>query len=240
MKWKSALGIFVILSIGSLLLRTEGGQQYFDQSMTFLKVGVGNVVASTFGPKMPKGEPFTIDLTAQRESFSGQSYNLQNSIMNIAGVCVDMMKIDSVQIHKGLLECKIISADVKGTLHYTESGTVEFSGTTSEVEVDGETYTSLSVGTNVEKPLKISFEIIPKNAVLSDIIQPKVSFESVDGVIEKFNPDGSVKSIEELLHERLEIRGFEGYLRIENSNIIRLEGTAVSVKGTGDYSSFSW
>ena len=122
---------------------------------------------------------------------------------------------------------------MKGTFEYTLAGTVKFDGSVDSLEIDGNTYTTDSGS------LKVSFEALPIEFTLSGVAQRRIKITSAAGSIERLNTDGSVKSTEDLEAEKLEIAGFEGFIRLEGANI-KLQGLAVSVQGTGARSSFSW
>jgi len=244
MNWKSLLAIFAVLGIGLMLLQTESGSEFFDNTLYSFKNGVGTTLSGAFssggifGPKMPSGDGFKIVLDANREAFEGQEYDLTNSSVYIKGVCVEAVKVDGVGIAKGLKDCEIEITETKGTIKYTEGATLIYTGSTKHMEVDEQVYEPASEDEN--KQLKVSFEVIPKQALVTDLAEVKITLESVDGDIKRFNPDNTFKSEENLEKEKVEISGFEGYFKVDNSNIITLQGDAVSVRGTGDYSSFAW
>jgi len=243
MNWKVLLAVFVIIAIGVLLMQTEGGRTYFGQALDALKVKVGNFFSSAFnaknifGQQMPSGEAFQISLNVDKKAFLGQTYDVSNSSIHVSGVCIDSVKIGNILLRKESSDCEIEMQTAEGTLEYTESGTVKFSGTTPELVADKSRFTNPADAT--EKAMKVSFEVLPKNFILAGLVQPKISLISVDGTLERLSSDGSIKSHEELKSENLEIGGFVGYLKLENSNI-NLQGSAVSVKGTGAHSSFTW
>lgn len=246
MNWKSLLTIFVILGIGALLLTTESGAKFAGQTLDFAKVKVGNFISGFFSGsfswglpfsssswKIPSGEQFLIILSVEKGSFYGQQYSVPNTSLSMRAVCDTGIKVNDVMLKTQFIACSIYAEDMKGVFEYTESGTVKFEGEVSSIMVDGSTYTSDS------GILKASFELLPFEFELSDLLQRKITIASATGSIQRLNPDGSVKSTEGLDAESLEISGFVGFIKLEGSNI-RLQGSAVSVRGAGAHSSFSW
>ena len=252
MNWKSLLAIFVILSIGLIVMRTDEGKIYFDMSFDGAKVALGNFAANTFnsgssgggglfGRRMPKGDLFGITLDVNKDAFSEQSYKVGNSSIHVSGVCIDAVEIDSIVVDKGASDCVIDSPETKGTYEFTESGSLVFTGTMYEITVDGQKYAPTPAKEDaMQKPLKVSFEIMPNSALLTELSVPWIELDVIDGKISRTGSGGTMKSIEELESEQLKIGGFEGYLKVENSNIISLQGTAVSVAGESEHSSFVW
>lgn len=241
MNWRSLLTVFVILGIGFMLLTTESGQKFAVQALDFVKVRVGNFVSGLFSGtfnwnvfgQTPSGEQFLISLSVVKNSFYGQQYSVSNTSLDAGGVCESGVKIGNIALHKGSMECNILAEDMKGTFEYTVAGTVKFSGDVSKLEIDSNSYTSS------DGKLKTSFEVLPSDFLLVGLSNRKITIPSATGSIQRLNPEGSIKSTEGLENEQLEISGFVGFIRLEGSNI-KLQGLAVSVKGTGAHSSFSW
>jgi len=243
MNWKSLLAIFVILSIGLIVMRTDEGKIYFDMSFDGARVALGNFAAKSldFGKRMPKGDPFGITLDVNKDAFSEQSYKVENSSIHVSGVCIDAVEIDSIVVDKGASDCVIDSPETKGTYEFTESGSLVFTGTLYEITVDGQKYEPTPAKEDTaQKPLRVSFEVVPNSALLTELSVPWIELDVIDGQISRTGSGGTMKSIEELESEQLKIGGFEGYLKVENSNIISLQGTAVSVAGESEHSSFVW
>ena len=246
MNWKSLLTVFVILSIGALLLTTESGTGVIGQMLDFTKVKAGNFVSGFFSGsfsegvpfssnnwKIPSGEQFMIKLSIDKGSIYGQQYSVPNTSLSMRAVCDTGIKVDDVMLKPQSIQCSIYAEDMKGVFEYTATGTVRFEGEVSSIMVDGSTYTS------DRSMLKAGFQVLPFEFELSDLPQRKITIASATGSIERLNPDGSTKSTEGLDAESLEISGFVGFIKLEGPNI-RLQGSAVSVQGTGAHSSFSW
>ncbi len=244
MDWKSKLAVFTIIGIGVLLLQTDSGRDYFNSSMNLLRVKAGNAVATTvsglFKQSMPEGQPYKIELESNREAFAGQSYPIGNSSFEVNGKCVTSIRIDNIYLEKELTDCNIKSDSLKGDFGYTESGTVTFDGTAEKIQVDEQLYKTRSSETVMDNSLDVKFEVIPENMILKSLELPKIELESVNGIIKRYNENDELKGDEHLDSDMLEIRGFEGYLKVENSNIIKLNGDAVSVEGGSGDLSFKW
>jgi len=243
MNWKSLLAIFVILCIGMIVLRTDEGKIYFDTSFDGAKIALGNFASKSFdfGKRMPKGDPFGISADVNKDAFAGQSYKVENSSIHVSGVCADSVSIDSIVVEKGASDCVIDSPETMGTYEFTESGSLVFTGTLYEITVDGQKYARTPADEDAtQKPLRVEFEVVPNSALLTELSVPWIELDVIEGKISRTGSGGTMKSIEELESEELRIGGFEGYLKVENSNIISLQGTAVSVAGESEHSSFVW
>lgn len=246
MNWKALVTVFVIIGIGAMLMTTDGGKKFIGQTFDFVRIGVGNFgsfISGFFsgsgfqlpiGPEqMPSGNPFLMSLVTAKESFYGQSYAVYNTSFEAKSLCEYGIRIDDIHVRTEAKECVIEAEEMRGAFEYTTAGTVKFDGEVSRLEIDNNVYTSTG------KAIKLSFEVIPKDFVLVGLTQSKVTIASATGRISRLSPQGSIKSTEELYAEKLEISGFVGFIKLEEPNI-KLQGTAVSVKGTGASSSFSW
>ena len=123
---------------------------------------------------------------------------------------------------------------VDGLFEYTATGNVRFTGEADELMLDGTKYTAVD-----GKAQQIAFEVAPLSFTLDRIAQPLLTLQATEGTLKRLTADGAVKSSEELTGEKLEIGGFIGFLKLDNSNIL-LQGSAVFAKGTGEHSSFIW
>ena len=243
MNLKAVFAVFVIIGIGFMLMQTESGREYFGWSFEFLKAKIGGFVSGAFtyggifGQKMPEGATFQMSLNAARQGFIGQNYTVSNASLSVTGVCASAVRISVTSLHKAALECRIESPAAYGLFEYTAEGNVRFMGEAAEMTVDGTSYTL--EGDDAGKPMKVSFEVAPLGFTLDRIAQPLLSLRSVDGSIKRLAADGTAKSTEQLSGDSLDIGGFMGFLKLDNSNII-LQGSAVFVKGSGEHSSFVW
>jgi len=235
---------FVIVAIGALLLTTKSGQKFTGQALDSVKIKVGNFVSGLFsgtfkwelpfgGGRMPSGEQFPIVLSVAKDSFYGQAYIVDNTSLNMEGICSAQIKVGDTMLRTESKQCAIVAEQMKGTFEYSIAGIVSFDGDVGNMVVDGHTYTSSG------SRLKTSFEVLPINFILAGVSERKITIPAATGSIGRLNPDGSIKSTEELASEELEISGFVGFIRLEESNI-NMQGMAVSVQGTGPHSSFSW
>lgn len=240
MNVKAILAVVIVIGIGFLLLQTDSGRQYFGSGLDFFRTRVGNFVAGAFtyggifGQKMPEGLTFQISLAAPRQAFFGQNYTVTNASLSVSGVCTSAVTIGGTSLHKESAECSIELASADGLLEYTADGNVRFTGSAAVVKVDGTDYTASD-----SSRLQVGFEAAPLTFTLDRMAQPLLTLPAATGTIKRLATDGTAKSSETLDGERLEIAGFVGFLKLENSNIL-LQGSAVAAKGTGDHSSFVW
>jgi|GEM_PF-3165010 len=236
MNLKSLLAIFIIIGIGVILLRTESGMGYATGVVDFLRDRVGNIVSGLFGMAGGGGPvegAFGLTMTADKNSFLTQSYQLYNSSLSSSGLVQGVIKIGGVDLHKEDMAVRLDLDGTKGAFEYTLAGTLRFDGTVKKIDVDGNYYTSGS------GDLKVSFEIVPIEFLVTNLSEKKISLKSAIGSIARLNPDGSIKSTEELAGEQLELYQFAGSLKLAGSNIV-LQGSASSVSGTSPKSSFKW
>jgi hypothetical protein len=229
MNFKVLLAVFIIIGIAVMLLRTDSGRNYLSS--------VGNFVSGLFagagGDAGGSSGPFGMVMIVDRSAFLSQSFRLQNSSLSVLGLIDSAVDIGGVELRKENIEIEMDLDNVKGTLDYTVAGTLRFEGTVDRAIIDGSSYT-LS-----DRELKVSFEIVPINFVVTGLSERKISLSSATGSIARLNTDGSIKSTEELSAERVDIHRFEGFLELDDTDT-KLSGRASSVKGTGLQSSFNW
>jgi hypothetical protein len=240
MNLKAVLAVVIIIAIGAMLTQTDSGKEYFGLSLEFLKARVGSFMAGAFtyggifGQKMPEGLTFQMSLTASRQSFFGQNYTVSNTSLAVSGVCASDVRIGSTLLQKETAECAMEAPAVDGLFEYTATGNVRFTGEAGELTLDGTKYTAVD-----GKAQQIAFEVAPLSFTVDKIALPLLTLQATEGTLKRLTADGAVKSSEELTGEKLEIGGFMGFLKLDNSNIL-LQGSAVFAKGTGEHSSFIW
>jgi len=240
MNLKAVLAVVIIIAIGVMLTQTDSGKEYFGSSLEFLKAKVGSFMADAFtyggifGQKMPEGLTFQMSLTASRQSFFDQNYTVSNTSLAVSGVCVSDVRIGSTLLQKETAECAMEAPAVDGLFEYTAMGSVRFTGEAGELTLDGTKYTAID-----GKAQQIAFEVAPLSFSVDKIALPLLTLQATEGTLKRLTADGAVKSSEELAGEKLEIGGFMGFLKLDNSNIL-LQGSAVFVRGTGEHSSFIW
>lgn len=245
MNWKALLTAFVIVAIGVLMLSTNAGQRFAGQALELFKVSIGNFASGLVsggnwqlpfgifgGNQMPTGTQFMVVVDIPKEAFNGQKYTVANTTSDLEGLCDSGIKVGELTLKTESMECSIALDEMKGEFEYTTVGTLKFSGDVSKISVNGNSYSSAS-------RIKTSFEAIPSGFVLVGLVQPKVVIQSATGSLEIRTREGLLKSSTELTGEKLEIGGFIGFIKLEESNI-KLQGLAVSVKGIGEHNSFSW
>jgi len=245
MNLKSLLTAFIIVGIGALLLTTKSGKNFAGRALDSVKIGVGNFVSGLFSgdfkwelpfgqkEKMPSGEQFLMSILVAKDAFYGQQYSVTNTSLELEGLCDAVLSVGDIMLKTESMECSIAAEYMKGTFEYTIAGTVRFDGEVSSLEVDGNIYTS------TEGMLTVSFEVLPIDFVLVGLTEREIIIPLATGSINRMTPAGAIKSTEGLEGERIEIGGFVGFIKLEDSNI-KLQGLAVSVHGQGPYSSFSW
>ena len=230
MNYKTLLAVFIIIAIGVMLLRTDSGRAYLE--------GVGSLFSGLFagrgiGPG-GSGGPFGIMMNVDRTAFLGQELKLQNSSLHAVGLVDSPLVIGGIQLKKSDVDVELNLANAKGLLEYTVAGTLKFEGTVDAIVVDGDTYSPSG------NELKVSFEIVPIQFLVTALNERKIMIGSATGSIARLNPDGSIKSLEELAGERIEVYRFTGFLEFQEGNNARLSGIAESVRGSSAQGGFSW
>lgn len=235
MNWKVLLAIFITIGIGVMLLRTEGGMSYATKTFDFLKVKVGNFVASLSGKSAwtGQGEGFRISMVVDKSSFLDQTFDIAGSDLAVTGIVQKSIKIGDVEWNKENAAVELDLKAAKGKFEYTVAGTVSFAGSAQTLIVDN------NVITPSGGELKVSFEIVPIKFSIANVSERKITLESAVGSIARLNPDGSIKSTEQLASEHVEISKFIGSLVLEGPNV-KMDGVAASVRGLSPQGGFSW
>jgi hypothetical protein len=240
MNWKILLAVVAIAGIGVLLMQTDSGRGYLDLASKYLGSWVGNAVAGFGGGNTPSGTPFTIDLRADKLSFIGQKYQVENATLMVSGTCNAPVLVGNVALHSEGGACTVELAGAKGTFEYADSGAIGFSGETDQVVSNGDRVTSIVEQGKTPTKVKVSLEVLADKFMLGDMTQDQVTLASVKGGMDRLSSDGTtVKSHEEMTSETLTIGHFTGFIKLDGSTI-NMHGIAYSVKGSDAHSSFVW
>jgi hypothetical protein len=226
--WKALLAVFVVVAIVGMLYATDRGRNYLDM----LTNRVGSFVKNfpLLNLLYQPGNEFQISLTADKESFYGQTYSLDNVSLKVSGICQGAIKVGGIELQKEEKQCSLDLEDLRGQFEYSAGGVVRASGTVSSATFDG--YSSTSAAGD----LQISVEVIPVGEMtLAGFSQAAIELSSATGTVEQIGSEGAVESWKELKGERLSISSFVGYMSLKDSSI-SLEGIAGSVRGE----TFSW
>jgi hypothetical protein len=223
--WKALLAVFIAVGILGLLFATDIGNKYAQ----FLGAKVGSFLSAILNIDLGGGgESFRVLLTADKNAFYGQSYEVSNSSLRASGVCQSSVTVGSTVMQIGGQRCSIEAQKAQGRFEYTASGSVRFAGTSEGLVVND--YPFLSTG----KSFAVSFEVIPTDGFsLSDLSQSKIQLSSVTGSIESWKGETRL-SIDNLVSS-LTISNFIGDISLDG-NTITLIGLASSVSGKD----FSW
>ena len=238
MNIKAVLAVVVVIGIGLLLMQTDSGRQYFGSGLDFIKVRLSGLAAGAgglFGQNMPAGLTFQMSLEAPMQGFYDQNYTVTNASLSVSGVCASTIKVGGTILHKEGTDCSIELPYADGLFQITDTGGARYTGTAAAIVVDGTMYTTSDASGRVQT----DFEIMPISFTLGGMAQPLISLPATKGVLHRLASDGTVKSSEFLNGESVQIAGFVGFLKLDNSNII-LQGSAVAIRGTGAHSSFVW
>jgi hypothetical protein len=220
MRWKGLLSVFVILGIIGLLLTTESGQQYVDLLREKLTGFFPSL--SIFGEK---GEPFFVILRADADNFVGQSFNVKDGSFSSFGLCQGLIWVNDVKIDKGNARCNIDADVVSGSFEFTDAGTIIGKFDSTRLTIDDASFLP-------SDGLKVQFEIVAFNFLVSGAEKGSIRFDSITGELEKLKSDGSTDQIKNLDAEPLELDGFAGNIRLDGSSIT-MNGLATGARGSG-------
>jgi hypothetical protein len=215
MRWKALLALILIIGIIGLVTYGGIGKNLFHG----LKVG-------GFTKTKAPTQTFTIALSSKKDTFYGQSYKITNSTFIGSGVC-QPIKLNELTMQKQT-NCEIVIGDLSGQFIYTSIGSIKLIAETTNIIIDGSTYSS-------PQPIKIDIELAPSSFSLGGISEDKISFVSITGEVKKLGNDTSVKSISYLNADTLDITKFVGQISLKDE-IVTLIGITNSVKGND----FSW
>ncbi|MEM7825208.1 MAG: hypothetical protein QXO27_04520 [Candidatus Aenigmatarchaeota archaeon] len=213
MRWRFFLALIIIMGIIGLVIYSGLGK------------GLLGLKSGEFAKTKESQQSFFIVLSAEKESFYGQIYNVANSTFIGSGLC-QPIKLNELTLKKEST-CDITMGDYSGVFEYSSIGSVKLIGQTNNLIIDGSTYSS-------PQPINILLEIVPSSFAIGGISGDKISMSSVVGEVKRLEND-IVKSISYLKGELLNIDNFVGEIKLENG-LVTLSGMTNSVKGN----SFSW
>jgi len=212
MRIKIVLTILLIIVVASLLVITPSGRNLIGNLDTL--PGLSSLV--NLGPK----EYFQMQLVANKEAFSGKTFEITNSTLQISGLCVGFVYVFGANIEKDGT-CTIIAEDAKGKVEYSSIGTMEGSIETRQVSLDN----SVVIPSGDKR---VRFTVVPSDMYLSNYNSNSVSLPSVVGEIKKFKVDGTDDQVKVLSAEKVEIQNYLGNVRLSFNNLI-LSGFATKV-----------
>lgn len=223
MHWKALLAIILILSIAGLLLFTDIGKNFVNSIRGNIAGFIRGNIAGFFSKifEGQPGEPFTIFLTANRESFYGQSYSMSNSTLICSGA-YNYIRIDGRPVaHKidKTVDLKVL--EFNGNFEVTSTGSIKISGSSSVIEISDWIISG--------KPMDVELEITPSNFLLLGVSQEKITLVGVTGEIRRIH-EGKFDQVS-LSSDDLEIKNFMGNLGLSETGMISLNGATTSVKG---------
>jgi len=220
MHWKVLLAAMLIIAICGLLLVTPIGQKYTENIRALLTKNVGALTSVILRQK--PSSPFTIYLSASKESFYGQNFKVTNASVSITG---DYQSIKVGDQSLTLKSSKKVNANVQNTNGVFEmlgNGNVRVSANSDYLEIDDYIFSS-------GKLMKIEVEMAPSTFSVNPIIADKITFSSVTGEIKRLGETNI--NTASMSSSNLEIKSFSGYLKMEDTGNILLHGLSSSVKG---------
>jgi hypothetical protein len=223
MHWKVLLSLMLIILISGVFLITPIGQKYSESIRGFFTKNVGSVI-STFSTAVLKTKPsgyFTVYLSASKESFYGQSFKVSNSTLSITGTYQNIRIGDQTLNSKSNKEANININNLNGVVEMMGNGNLRVSASSGYFEVGDYIFSSA-------RPVKIEAEFTPSTFSLTPLVADKIVFSSVTGEIKRL---GELTNTASLSNSKLEIRSFNGYIKLELEGSMSLHGLSNNVKG---------
>lgn len=215
MHWKALLAVLAVLALTSTVLFTQP-----DYARLFAD-RISGFFSNIIKPITPEVS-FQIVLTADKNSFYGQSYKMSNSTLMVSGTPVQMAVENVLWNIKDDNRVDAI-VDFDGTFEITKAGSIVVSGKSRYVEIN-------KMGTSDQ--VDVNMEIVPTEGfTLSSLVQNKISLSSVNGEITRLDTGG----MQPLDGTSLEIDGFIGHMQLKDDKIV-LSGLVNTVKGKN----FNW
>jgi len=219
MHWKVLLAAMLIIAICGLLLITPIGQKYTVGIRATLTKNLGSVTSVILRQK--PSSPFTIEMSADKESFYGQNFKLDNVSISIKGNYQSINVGGQSIALKSNKEITVNIQDASGMFEMLSNGDVRVNVNSYYLEIDDYVFSS-------GKTMKVDIEITPSAFSVFPLVVDKITFSSVTGEVKRVG-ETNVNTAE-MIGSKLEINGFSGYLKMENGKII-LNGLSSSVKG---------
>lgn len=221
MRWKGLLTVIIILGILGFLFITPTSRDYAD----FFKSNIVKFVpalTALLGTK-PSGNYFTVILSADKTAFYGQSYQVENSSLTAYGICRGTVTLDSVVLEKST-RCEIKLDNANGKFEYTSAGSIRGTLSVTRAVIDDVVFSPADPA----KGLKVEFDALPIEFLLTGLNENRVSLSKVNGEIKKLKEDGSIDQVKNLKDEQVEITNFLGNIRL-SGDTVTLSGFATKV-----------
>lgn len=207
---KAVTALVVIVAIVGLLFGTEVGRKV----LGVLQLGAGKIIsglASLLNIQKNPTNYIQMTLNIDKESFSGKTFTVTNSVYDSIGVCKQVKVNDAIV---DVSDCEISFEGGNGTISYS-NGSLVGSITALKTVINGLGF----------KQLKLDLNAVPTNFSFSGISESEISISVKDGQLELFNADGTSRCVISLKDKSLKITNFVGGLQL-NENSIYLQGTA--------------
>lgn len=207
---KAGIAVVIIVAVIGLLFGTEIGRKF----LGILELGAGKIISGLASLlKFPKKAEnyLPMVLSADKESFFGQTFKVTNSISSSKGVCTKVKINDAIV---DVSTCEISFESGNGTISYL-NGSLEGTLSAFKTIINGLAF----------KQLKLDLSLIPSEFSFSGISETEISVSVKDGQLELFNPDGTSKCVISFKNKGVKISDFIGSLQLRES-LIYLQGTA--------------
>ena len=213
MRSKLLVIVLLLVVIAGLLVLTPVGSTLFGGEILS---GLSSLV--DFGGV--SDELFQMQLAAIKESFSGYTFELKNTSLQVTGLCIGYVNVFGAN-HLKDTRCSIYAEGVRGKIQYSNIGTLEAS-----IEADSFTLDNSLIIPSKDK--KVVFSIVPSDFFIASYDANSVSLPAVTGEVKKFRPDGSEDQVKNLVTENIKITNYIGNVRL-TANTIVLNGFASKV-----------
>lgn len=221
MNWKILLSLFIIFAVLGLLIFSPKGkefkQKYLDAYITKTADVIKSAPEKITTKEIDSNEKFNVLVTTEPISLEGFRFNIEDDIE------VELI-YDSIELNGNFISSKntekiIFRAEkIKGTVFF-EDRKMKITGISNMVEVNDIVVLS-------DKDSTIEFEVVgvPVSYTLNKVTKNSMKFSNIFGLIQL----GTWSPLS-LNDDDLEIEYFDGYLKMQEDNVL-IDGSVYKVK----------
>lgn len=213
MRLRPLIIVLLLVVIAGLIVTTSAGSTLLG---TDILPGLSSLVDFGSG----SNELFQMQSAVLKGGFSGYTFELKNTSLQVTGLCVGYVSVFGAN-HLKDTRCSIFADGAKGKLQYSNIGTLE-----ATIEADSLTLDNSLIIPSRDK--RVVFSIVPSDFFLSNYDARSISLPAVTGEVKKFKSDGSEDQVKNLVTESIKITNYIGNVRL-TSNTIILNGFASKV-----------
>lgn len=227
-RWKLLLVLAVVVAIVGLMIYPDPSNFPFSPSlelprMDFDAEWIASDLSSILSP-IPQSE-LSFVMTSESNQLEGQSFDVQNAHVSMMGLFTGNVNFGDTAYMASNRPGDLELDNFSGTIEFFSGNRMMITGTASSAILDGTSIVSRTGS------LKISTEMAPSRFSVDPVKVSRIVLDSFFGTLER---GGEERTTVDLSGSTLEIREFEGNLKLDGLYII--SGLARQVKGK----TFSW